>query len=251
MLYFGIPVAPLRYSRSPERACALLRETVASVLAQEDPNFRLLIAAESNLDVTFESPVVERIDVDADAALPHGEWDKRLRVTAIGAEVRARGGGWLMFVDADDLISRRVSAFVNAHQYDADVFVARTGWEHDDRNGRIRLAPRFWNLCGTSMAIRYEPPELPTVASAAKAEGHVLGASNHSFWLERARAAGKRIGYFPFPAAAYRIEHGENLTLRRSFRHGWKREIWRALTPSLPATKWIHAEFHVPERARE
>lgn len=251
MLYFGIPVAPLRYSRSPERIRGLLRETVASVLGQDDPNFRLLIAAESTLQLDFDSPLVERIDVDADAALPHGEWDKRLRVTAIGAEVRARGGGWLMFVDADDLISRRVSAFINSHQYEADVFVARTGWEHDHRTGRIRLAPRFWNLCGTSMAIHFEPHELPTVASAAKDEKQVLGASNHSFWLERARAAGKRIGNFPFPAAAYRIEHGENLTLRRPFRHGWKRDIWRALTPSLPATKWIHAEFHVPERPQD
>lgn len=248
MLYFGIPVAPLRFSHSPDRVCRLLRETVQSILAQEDPNFRVLIAAEPSLPITFEDRRVERVDVAADPELTHGEWDKRLRVTAIGAEVRARGGGWLMFVDADDLISRRISGFVNSHRALADVFVARTGWEHDDRTDRVQLALRFWNLCGTSMAIRFHRDELPLVASAAKNETHILGAANHSLWLSRARAAGKRIRYFPFPAATYRIEHGENMTLRRSFRHGWKRDIWRALTPSVRTTRWIHAEFQVPER---
>ncbi len=238
--YFGIPMIPLSYTRDPQGALALLRTTVASLLRQTDPNFQIWIAAEETLPLGFRDPRIHWLHSPPQA---RGWKDMRWRQTRIAAQLRNAGGGWLMFVDADDLVSRRVVRHVRSHRERADGFLARVGWEYDCRAMRIRLAPRFWNMCGTSLAIRWRPEELPESPSSEPCDEYILTARNHSFWPAGCRDRGKVMRAFPFPPAVYRIFHGDNLSLQGSFQHGWKRAVWRNVVPALRPTQGFREEF--------
>lgn len=244
MFYFAIPMIPLGYANDPQRSLDLLRTTVISLLRQEDSHFQILIAAEETLPIGCHDARIRWLHTP-----PHqrGWKDLRWRQTSLAAHVRERGGGWLMFVDADDLVSRRVVRHVREHGDEADVFMARSGWEYDCRASKVRLAPRFWNMCGTSFAIRWRPEELPETPSPEPTGDYVLATPHHAFWPEACRARGKVIRPFPFLAAMYRIFHGQNYSLETAFQHGWKRALYRALIPSMRPTRSLCEEFSLAQ----
>lgn len=247
MLYFAIPLKPRRFAADWERTGRLFRSTLRSVLRQTDPRFRVVVAYTDPPDDPCDDPRVEFIYSPCFETDPRrGVRDKRDKILAIGRHVRRRGGGRLMFVDADDLVSRRLAAFLNRSPH-ADGFVARFGLEYDDRTGRLRFAPRFWSICGSSIALRLQANELPNGAPGEERR-HFLSRSHH-LWAGARRAAGRRIRCFPFAPAIYRIHTGENLSLLARGHHGWKRAWLRRCSPSFPPPRLLRREFALEDDA--
>lgn len=243
MLYFAIPLKPRCFARDWGCVEALLDRTLRSVLRQTDSRFRVLVAVTDVPDVPLRDPRIELIHVPACGSDPRrGAHDKRARILAMARVVRENGGGMLMPVDADDLVSRRLARFLNRHS-EADGFVAPIGLEYDERTGRLRLAPRFSNLCGTSIAVRFQPEELPNGAEGEEKK-HVLSVT-HNLWVEALRRRGKRLARFPFLPSVYRIYHGENLSLLARGSHGWKRDWLRRVQPGLRPPRWLRVEFGI------
>ena len=233
MLTFGIPLKPRRSARSWERVVADLDATLGSLWAQSDPRFRVVIACTERPALARRDPRLEFLPV-SDVGL-RGELDKRRRLRAIGAWLRAQGGGLLMPVDADDLVHRDVTRFVHAHP-EIDFFVASVGLEVDVRNGWVRPLPRFWKLCGTSAAIRFAPEGLP---ESVDAEGAGLLHHCHHHWRRLAEARGMRVRAFPFLAAVYSVWNGENISLDRPFQQGPKMAAYRRIVPNAPVPAWV------------
>jgi hypothetical protein len=237
MLTFGIPLKPRRAARSWPRVVADLNRTLASIWAQTDPRFRVVVACTDRPPVAHADPRLHFLRV-SDEGLS-GESDKQRRLRAIGAWLRERGGGALMPVDADDLVNRKVVRFVNAHP-EVEFFVTRVGLDLDARNGRIRPLPRFWKLCGTSAAIRFAPEDLPEHVDAG---GDGLLEHCHNQWRILAEARGMRIRSFPFLASVYCVFNGENITLNRRFEQGPKLAAYRKLVPNVRAPRWLWRRF--------
>lgn len=240
MLYFAIPLKPKRFSRDWGRVGALLEATLRSVLQQTDPRFRVLLALSDVPPVDLRDPRIELVEVPPVECDPRrGFRDKRRRILEMARQVCARGGGAFAPVDADDLVSRRLAGYLNARSR-AEGFEAPLGLELDHPSGRLRIAPKFWNICGTSIAVRLAPGDAPE--SEAEAAVHFLGRSHH-LWGAALRRQGRRIRRFPFPPAVYRIHTGENLSLLARGDHGWKRAWLRRYTPSFPPPAWIRREY--------
>jgi hypothetical protein len=146
----------------------------------------------------------------------------------------------VMFVDADDFVSRRLAAHVAANP-------AAPGWYVDEGlfySKQFKIAEpleKFWSLCGTSHILRADllPVDLDVVAAVSPpAVANVLG----QFYVERVLGChldfqphvakmGLELSPLPFNGAVWQADTGEN-----SSRTWWKYTrfgpVWgKALSP--------------------
>ncbi len=240
MLYFGIPFKARCVSTDWERVNADLERTLRSVLRQTDPRFRVILAYTDAPEFEIADERVEGLQVPCISDTPHVR-DKLHRVFEIGKRIRTHGGGTLMPVDADDWLSNRVAEWINERPQ-CDGFYARTGIELDERNGRLRVTPSFWKLCGTSIAVRFRPEELPDEATSE----HLLR-KNHNFWLPQLQATGKTLHAFPSSPAIYRLYNRESLNFYRFGKAGWRRRLFRSVVPSYRPSSRHREEFALGE----
>lgn len=226
ILTFGIPVRP---NRNPERWPAIsanIREAVQSCLSQTDPNVRVVLACNVLPEGIPRDSRIEVLEITTPRENPR--LDKGGKKHAIARRIREDGGGFLMIVDDDDIVSRRVAAYV-ASRPDVDAFFAWHGYELDADTLRVRYAPQFHHLCGTSAAIRYRVSELPDSDDETDAKRRWIVRAGHQQWRQLCIEAGKRVAWFPFPAALYRVNTGYNINKRAP--RG--RRMFRAITPLL------------------
>jgi hypothetical protein len=101
-------VRPTRHGPQLALAQALLGLTLTSIRAQTDPDFRVVILGHDRpATLPDDDPRVEFLEADwpAEAPGPHNA-DSGRKKHAINDLVLERGGGLLMFVDADDWVDR-------------------------------------------------------------------------------------------------------------------------------------------------
>ncbi|HUJ04249.1 MAG TPA: hypothetical protein VLW75_11460, partial [Rhizomicrobium sp.] len=193
------------------------------------------IAEASDPRVTF---LVSRAPVPA--TLEAQMYDKHVKRRMIAAELRERGGGYLMAVDADDLVSSRLASFVrqDANPYG---YILHDGYEFDFARKRVRPAPRFNRFCGSSGIFLFSPDDLPkSFDDADQAVSDRFG--NHTQWAQAAKELGRPLAAFPFRGAMYVTNNGENHSAQAG-NVGWRRSLLRAFTPSQPLTQELRAEF--------
>ncbi|MGC1308070.1 MAG: hypothetical protein WA885_12650 [Phormidesmis sp.] len=116
----------------------------------------------------------------------------------------------VMFVDADDLVSRRLAAYVDEHTHSNGWYI-NEGFEHPSKKEIIYPKSKFYTKCGTSNIIRYDllKPLLETHLDQVDTRG---GAPYVRHKLQRSYFA--RIGNpllpLPFKGAVYVTGHGDN-----------------------------------------
>lgn len=242
---FAIPLRARAASRNWAQVTQLLGNTLRSILGQTDPDIQLLIACHDIPEQPWPNdPRVSWLVSTRPLPKNHVEQmdDKHHKRRMIAAEFRRRGGGYLMAVDADDLVSRRVTEFARRknNQYG---YILHFGYELDAVSQRYAFSPRFNRLCGTSGIFRFAPEDLPEHADDPK---HYVSDNfqNHTQWESEARRLGRPMGRVPFCGAAYVINHGENHSAQ-SGNIGMKRRLLRALSPSFSMSAHFMQEFSI------
>lgn len=162
------PINSSDYSRVEE----LLRTTLASWSRQDHPGWLGVVVG--NRQPSVELPRgVEFLQVDFEppsqlrgprTGIPAVLKDKGTKL-AVGLDVaRTRGATHIMFVDADDFISRRLASYVAAHK-DEPGWTITHGWRYNSKRRALREhAGDFHLQCGSSHLVRadlYPRPELP------------------------------------------------------------------------------------------
>jgi hypothetical protein len=149
-----------------------------------------------------------------------------------------------MPVDADDLVSRRLAAFV-AQNAEAPGWYVGSGYSYSPRRHLVGGVRRFDHLCGTSLILRTDflpvPPGLPATASQAEvfeafgsfAVLELLG--SHQSMRGYCASLGRPLQPLPFPGAVYVVETGENHSGNGL----------RTLFPR-PVSRRMHADFGLP-----
>jgi hypothetical protein len=233
---FGIPLRSRVTAKDWGQVCRLFEATLHSVLRQTDENFRVIIACHELPEVVGLSDprvLIVQTPFPPPSALPEQMTDKGRKRRLIGATLRALDGGYLMLLDADDLVSNRLVAFArrDAHPHG---YILREGYEFDASSQRIRVAPRFNRLCGSSAIIRFDADELPPSVNEEDIS-YFSRFSNHVHWEAVAAAAARALKPLPFPGAVYVMNNGENHSAQTN-NIGWKRRLlrrfMRGTTPS-------------------
>ena len=255
-LTFAIALTPARTPAMWRFRRVMLSVTLRSIYQQTDGAFRIVLAGDRPPDL--ECPVDDRL-----AFLPvaskstttllesHDDVANKLRVIAV--QFAGAGGGCLMPLDMDDLVSNRLVAFVRAHP-DDNGYLLESGYGLDATSNTV--APVFHpggefgplhKVCGSSAILNLAPEDVvgsgTTRYSRLRREGHYMVA-------EEAVLEGRSLMSVPFRAVLYVLNHGANLSnawpgkVMARRQRGFLDAINRLGHPS--AT--LAAEFAVPSR---
>lgn len=229
--YFGIPLIGRSAARDWGRVASLLQSTLRSILAQTDPDFRVIVAGHERPSCWGRFAGADErlafVEADWPAASPtcannDGGRKKRL----IMERVLRSGGGLLMYCDADDLVDRRTVELGRALIGTEIVGgLVRDGVAMDARSGRALPLPdevafdgAFHELCGSSTIARVKP---------GKRLPHDLLGSHHQ-WQQTAEE--KRVPIIDLPLfGGYHVNSGENHSENQGRYSAWRRHFSRAV----------------------
>ena len=232
---FGIPLIARAVAADWALVDRLLGLTLRSVLAQEDGDFRVILAAHDRPDSwsavagdgRFELLLADWTPEPPNAPNDDGGRKKWL----VKERVRAEGGGLLMFLDADDWVPRDLVAAVRAAVTPAHVGgVVSEGVALDWQSGRVAPFPLpgpfagpFHSLCGSSTVARVTPEG----GSDLERDPHLVLGSHHQ-WPERAAELGVALAAIDV-TGLYMIGTGQNHSEHQSPVADWRRGITDAV----------------------
>lgn len=239
-----------------------LAQTIASVSAQTCDHWKAVVVANHGAALPHLPPhcTVCRVDFAPNPHYEQGEstlehfresirLDKGRRVLA--GILAAGDMGHVMIVDADDLVSNRLSAFVAAHPEHFGWYVDR-GYAYQEGSSILARFPKFHELCGTSHIVRADLFDLPHTLESAP-EPYIRQILGSHIVIQRHLAQrGTPLAPLPFPGAIYRVghalSHSQSKGLYRAFfktdsilRHPGR--ILKNLARARPLTRAIRTEF--------
>ncbi len=214
-LTFLIPVRHPANSRDWARSKANLAETVRSISAQTNTDWRGLIIANEGSDL----PVLpERFDVEWVQFPPNSmhdqgtqsredfldavRLDKGRRV--LKGMLRARDSRFFMLVDDDDFISSRIVQFVSERS-NANGWLIDRGYFWDDGSALLHQLDNFNRVCGTSHIIRSDLYGLPNSFEEATLDYIKTMLGSHYRLAESMAERGGALASLPFRGAIYRV----------------------------------------------
>jgi hypothetical protein len=213
-------VIPLRHPQNSTDWPALKRrlaDTIRSIAGQDDVRWRAIIVANEGADLPVlpgnfavkqvdfpPNPMFEQADNDLEAFRDACRLDKGRRVLA--GILQADKTGYVMVVDDDDFVSRRLTSFVAGCPRENGWYV-QNGYIWGDGGRLIYEYADFSKFCGTSHIIRADLYELPASVEAADPDYVRKMFGSHIFIREHLAARGQPLAPLPFVGAIYRIGH--------------------------------------------
>lgn len=216
MLVFMIPLKSARSAASWQRVSELFAGTIASVCAQTSGDYRAVVACHELPEGYFSHPKVEFIQIghpppplsDRKAR----RVDKKRKLYAAFQRARHYSPNHVMFLDSDDLVSKRVAEYVAGRPAENGWYL-RSGYIHCGNQERVHFERRrFHQWCGSSHIVR---PELLEFRLRPGEALHYM----HRFLVRDLKERNIRLSVLPFPGAMYRVSHGDNF-------HDHERLLW-------------------------
>lgn len=253
--FFCIPLQPKANANNWERVCAVLNQTLRSIQNQKNQNFTVFLAGQDRPDIEPDIKVkVNWLQADWTVQNANNEKlrDKRRKRIILLRAVREAGGGYVMMLDADDLVSNRLVEYVLT-DLNPNGYIIERGYAYDWGNGCIAPIPGAWSktfdsVCGSCSVIKYGVDDLPPARSAETEEGarHLATQlKQHSQWKHVMSDLGRPLAVVPFPAAVYVLNHSNNL--HYSIKAMRQEEVpLRIAKRKLPVTPELSQEFSLP-----
>jgi hypothetical protein len=232
---FGIPLIARASTRDWPLTVTLLSLTLASVRAQTDQDFRVVIAGHNRPDLLDADGRVQFLEADWPAEPVRSDnLDSGRKKHAISRLVLEAGGGLLMFLDADDWVDVRLVEAARAAigpGHVGGLIVA--GFATDFRTLHAAAVPHprlfdgeFHRICGSSTVARIEPDGPGPLHRDPCGVLH-----EHYRWIEVAREHGAELarlavaGNYVINTSGNHSEvHGPYAEWRHHFNQGVRRE---------------------------
>ena len=206
--FFGIPFRSRAAANNWRRVCRLLDATLASVLQQNDPDLEILVACHEIPKLSTRDPRVSFLF--APHATPRDRleqmFDKRAKKIMLAEETCRKGGGYLMLLDSDDLVSKRLTEFVRTHDNKRG-YVVSHGFSYDFRSRRLVPMDDFDRVCGSSVIVYLSSDDCEDNEFDWR---EYVGDTWHADFRRRAAELLRPLDELPFPAAIYVRNTGQN-----------------------------------------
>lgn len=134
--------------------------------------------------------------------------DKGTKIATGALHAREFGATYIMPVDADDLVSKRLPEIVVANPGAPGWYVEK-GWLLPVGSKIGLILDDFHNWCGTYVIVRIDLLPLGPTVEEMNPEVIRLWFGHHRELIPLLKAQGHQLLPLPFPAAVYRIGHGE------------------------------------------
>ncbi len=266
LLAFLVPLVHPDAARSWPEVCARLTETVNCLLA-DHPTESVHVFVGVNRGSPLP-PMPSGVSVlELDLPLPstsiyksRGQHESdRLRATRedrgkkrlAGLQAaRGRGFEYVMNVDADDLVSRKLLHWVRAGRGEPGWYITE-GWLYRMGSRLIHKQSNFHKLCGSSHILRTELLHcLCSPEDADNLENIPLLLGEHTKTADLMASYGYQITPLPYRAACYRVGHANNASLRKRHVELWMLRkkpslLVRSATKTRFLTRKLRREFLV------
>ncbi len=206
----------------------LFRDTLASIMRQDDPDIHLVIVANRPPEIELpDDPRIEVVTVSfppaSDRRSPSLEGitaDKGAKL-GVGTSVAIRRGAeHVMFVDSDDFIRRDIVSFTRANP-GVDGWFSDSGYLHPRGSRYVRLmSSGFHQLNGSTHVFRAGLLNVPDDIDPTLTRDETLEAVGRDLATSTMGRHRPIVGFFeqrgtpltrlPFPAAIWEIGTGEN-----------------------------------------
>ena len=217
MLCFIIPLKSAKVSSSWELVSKLFERTIKSVCNQTIPDFRVIVICHERPNIEFEHPNVTYIEVDfpiptfrSNTDMQSRDTDKHRKIWTGLVYAHQLNPSHIMFVDADDCVSRYLAEFISQNSQCNGWFIGR-GYEYRDGSKFIlHREKKFHKKCGTSHIIRYDL--LESMLKELKFE-QIKGWNflYHQKIVDTMNKKGNPLELLPFKGAIKVIDNGENI----------------------------------------
>jgi hypothetical protein len=196
-----------------------LEMLLGSIARQDNDSWRAIVVANIDADLpTLPGQVSsKRVDFGPNPLFRRGECSEddfydafrvnkgRRVLAALQEELNSQ---YVMIVDDDDLVHRKIVSFVSSH-------VGSNGWYLDkgyiwpDGSAWLYRIRNFSELCGTSHIIRADLYNVPQ--QGMETDSYIrLWLGSHRFIQGILSSNGTPLELLPFPGAVYRVNHSEN-----------------------------------------
>lgn len=241
-LCFVVPVKHPESSGSYRRTLDLLGTTLNSVTRQVRDSYRVVVVltgaarpeythpAVSYVQTDFPPPQEPRTEAERDRIVYE---DKGSRVAVGLAFARRFRPRYIMVVDADDFVNRRLVSHVTDNLGPSGWYFPR-GLRYSSRSRKIDLVDNFWSYCGTSHILRRDLLDLSEGITARSSKSEVLAEAKlylvssllglHLHYRKHAASRGEPLRPLPFIGAVWHLDTGENVSRRAS--HWQRGPIW-------------------------
>jgi hypothetical protein len=262
MIHFCIPLKSRNASKNWKNTQLLLKWTLRSIQNQTNNDFKVLIAFHDEpelvgsflnniVSIQAEYPDPTSVNSNISSLADRKRLDKYYKKRLLMLKVSEFGGGFVMFVDGDDLVHRKLAHFINENQ-DSNGYYFTKGWEFYTDRKLLKFAPKFNNLCGTSAVIKYLPEDLPNVFSFDGYDRlNILRSNNYPFdfghpeWPQIFSYLNRPLKPLKFIGAVYMMNTGENLSISTS-NIGYRRQLIRKIIPPFPIIPKLRRDFSIP-----
>lgn len=254
MIYFLIPLLSKKAARDWDTVSILFNRTLWSCYNQTDPDFKILVACHEIPALTKEyDDRVEFLQVsEADAPIPTTQHekmvDKGYKTHTLAMRLRELGGGYAMLVDADDLVSSRLAAFVKQHPNENGFYV-KTGYVYFVGDDYMKVMPKF--ASSTCCIVNYSPEDLPQDYPKAMTdnndENEWIIRKRHGGIVPACKALGRPLKPLPFKGAVYVLGSGQNDSLfgKKTKYQTWKRGLVQLFRIKIKIGGVLQTEFSI------
>jgi glycosyltransferase involved in cell wall biosynthesis len=213
-------IIPVRHqANAKDWAClkANLTQTIASIAAQSNPNWRAIIVANEGADLPDVPNGFEIIQVNFPPNTMYEQQgnDKEIFYDAVRLDkgrrvlkgmLHVRNTTFYMVVDDDDFINNELVDFV-AHNATANGWKINTGYVWGDGGNLLFIHNDFANFCGTSLIISADLYKLPDNFEDASVSYIKTMLGSHVKIGKILADQGTPLSSLPFRGAVYRIGH--------------------------------------------
>ena len=170
------------------------------------------------------------------------------KAEVLAAALRARGGGWMFLLDADDLVSRHLGTTIL--ESGAKAVVVKRGYRLDARTGQYQNLRKHWGKCGSCAAVRWDPSELPVTPLADNPPlFHEYCDTRHYRLPQFFSGRGWNWKFLNPPLVAYVVNHGSNKSDFLSTQ-SWKWALYFKLQQRKQWTSELDEQFGVNLQVR-
>lgn len=233
MIYFVIPLRSRAASKDWKGVTWNFNRTLESCYGQTCPEFKIFVACHDvpELDREYDDRV-EFIQVGIPTPTNYKEmmFDKGYKMHTLMQAVQKEltilnRGGYVLPVDADDLVSNKLAAFFKGRN-DGKCYTSANGYIWHSGSRFVTVAKDLWRTCGSCTVVYYKPDELPDKKYEERDETKkYIFQNSHRFLPSYARSIGKSFGTIPFPTTVYVLGTGENHSVLSGVGMSWKRTV--------------------------
>jgi hypothetical protein len=247
-IYYCLPLKSRAVAKDWNHVCRLLEDTLAAIFASDIDDIKVLIACHDVPVTRFSGDSrLEYLPIGHTVPVSVAEQtnDKQIKLRMLAEAVCQAGGGYMVLMDADDLVSRHLARFIRNDDNRLGYSIQQ-GYIWNIQRGYFYKVNDFPRHCGSCSVFYLEPKDLMNGA-----EGLIQGiyTTSHTNLAGMSESKGRPLSSVPFPAMIYLRHHGENFSIRSRPSHRLTRlrnhivRLWRLIWPRTLPSRDVSMEF--------